>query len=284
MKKFIITLIFAMGIVILTSSAKDKQKPFSVKLIENSISKVGEDVNEKLYASKYETSNFLYVTFLEDLKQSGLMSKYDKAQIILPKDNKQKINKNDYLNSSFSNYPIVNISYEGAVLFCEWLTEKYNSSEKRKYKKVLFKLPTKEEWEKAARGGLKSVSYPWGGFSLENKQGCSLCNYYKLGSNAIHFNKATKQYEVITDIYTPQSESFLHNGGLSLCKVSDYPPNNYRLYNMSGNVKEMIAQKGIAKGGSYLSTGYDVRIQSEDTYDRPMNDLGFRYFMIVIEE
>ncbi len=281
MKNLIAILLLAVGLVILTASKKEKKEVFSIKMIENSLSKVGVQKAEKLYASKYETTNFLYVTFLKDLKKSGLNDKYNTAQIDASKwrstKNNQDMEAYYHTHIAYEKYPVVNISYEGAVLFCEWLTEKYNTAEKRKYKKVLFRLPTKDEWEKAAKGGFKSVHYPWGGLDLTNKRGCTLCNYYELGASEIHFNKETQKYEVMT-------EEHLKSLAKMTCQVDKYPSNEYGLYNMSGNVKEMIAQKGISKGGSYLSTGYDVRIQSEDTYDSPAHDLGFRYFMVVLEE
>ena len=280
MKKLLIALIIIIGFGLI-SAKKQKDKVFSIKMIENSLSKVGKNVSAKLYASKYETSNFLYLTFLNDLKNNNQIDKYNQAKIDTSKwedgkNYRKPLREYYHKHSAFENFPVVNISYEGAILFCEWLSEKYNSAPKRKYQKVVFRLPTKKEWEKAAKGGLRGVSYPWGGPNLTNKQGCVSCNYYGLGANSIHFNKETKKYEVITDLYFSESNALT-------CSVDNYSPNGYGLYNMSGNVKEMIAQKGISKGGGYLSTGYDVRIQSEDTYNTAANDLGFRYFIEILE-
>ena len=53
----------------------------------------------------------------------------------------------------------------------------------------------------------------------------------------------------------------------------------YGIHNMSGNVAEMISEKWIAKGGSYNSPGYDVRIQSKMNYTEASPEVGFRVFM-----
>jgi formylglycine-generating enzyme required for sulfatase activity len=50
-------------------------------------------------------------------------------------------------------HPIVGISWDEAVAYCEWLKEQTG----RKYR-----LPTEAEWEKAARGDQDTRSYPWG--------------------------------------------------------------------------------------------------------------------------
>jgi formylglycine-generating enzyme required for sulfatase activity len=49
-------------------------------------------------------------------------------------------------------HPVVNVSYADAVSFCRWLSGKARCH---------FRLPTEEEWERAARGNDWRV-YPWG--------------------------------------------------------------------------------------------------------------------------
>jgi formylglycine-generating enzyme required for sulfatase activity len=162
---------------------------------------------------------------------------------------------------------------------------------------VLFKLPTKEEWEMAARGVHKgSNPYPWGNYYIRDYKGQYQANFSPLEEQ--YFNGYLKT-EIKTDsntrniyqsgaIYMYPNNDFTISrkvdGYEFLCDVNSYLPNKFGLYNMAGNAAEMLAEKGICKGGSWNSHNNYIQIGSSETYTKPSPTIGFRYFMKVEEK
>src|SRR5690606_30894869 len=102
----------------------------------------------------------------------------------------------------------------------------------------------------AAKGGLQFSAYPWGGF-IRNSNGCLLCNFHIVGDENIKYDAMSKTLKIDTssrgmpvDYYSPSKIPCITSHVLS------YNPNGYGLYNISGNVAELTASPGIAKGGS----------------------------------
>jgi hypothetical protein len=67
------------------------------------------------------------------------------------------MNMDEYLNSpTYKNFPVVNASYNQAIMYCQWRTDMVmlfysanskNEKQRRKYyKKIRYRLPTPEEW------------------------------------------------------------------------------------------------------------------------------------------
>lgn len=261
-----------------TDIRKKKDILVDAKYLEKNSGKV----KNNLFASKHEVSNRLYNIFLEDMRTKDNYTQYQ-----IDNTGWDKYTEYPYFRMygsylSYDNYPVVNISHEAAIKFCEWLTEKYNSDPKKGYKKVVFRLPTEAEWELAARGGLDLSPYPWGGPYIRNNRGNYLCNF---NPREERFRKKTSSSD-FRYLYPNDDPSISRDldGADKTCEVNAYSPNSFGLYNMSGNAAEMVEEKGISRGGSWVSTEEDIITSSKSTYTRPDATLGFRFFMEIIEE
>ncbi len=124
--------------------------------------------------------------------------------------------KKYFNHPAFGNYPVVGVNWKQATAFCEWRTHYLNAflESKKKAAESDFRLPTEAQWEYAARGGRSQAPYPWGGYYLRNKKGCLLANF------------------------KPGRGNYPEDGGLYTVRADAYWPNDFGLYNMSGNVAE----------------------------------------------
>ena len=246
------------------------------KALEKAMKKIG----DKLYTAETETTNAQYELFLQDLLKN---KDFDQLALcrtartdwraLLPEGMRSLpddvIFKN--ANPDDGESPVQNISHESAQRYCEWITKVYNSSTaKKKFKKVLFRLPTQEEWVLAASGGLKDEPYPWpGGYYVRNSKGCYLCN----------MNATEPCGDCGTD-----KDSGANDGGFFPVHANAYFPNAFGLYCTSGNVAEMVQDEDIAKGGSWRDAAYFSQIRTVSKYIEPGPGIGFRVFMEVVEE
>ena len=222
------------------------------------------------YIKRTEVSNLEYRTFLFDLliqnrKEEFLKAKPDQAMWVkeYPNAFNQPMQDNYFSHPAYNDYPVVAISREGAELFCKWMTEELNVMFNLNLVNN-FRLPSSDEWEFAAKGGLVNQPYPWGGPYLRNSKGCFLANFY------------------------PIKDNYTADGSLHTAKVDSYNPNDYGLYCMSGNVAEMVYYEDEnnlpgTRGGSWSSIGQELQIvEGNDRFKgrtEPSVNVGFRPVM-----
>lgn len=254
MKKNI--LLFALYSVCLSSFGQ-----FNIVEVNKSLVKI----NNKLYASRCEVTNGMYMTFFNSLKQSQRKDLLAIAEVDSTKFHDIVLRKNYHSHTAYSEYPIVNIKYDAAILFCNWLTENYNTNRWRKFKKVVFRLPTEKEWMDAAQAGDTLAIYPWKGDKLRDEHGCYNCSFHV--ERVLPPNSIYSYFQVMP------------------MKTGCFRPNKYGILDMSGNVAEMISEKGITKGGSWKNDSTFLKIKSRDFFDgNGQNSIGFRYFAEIIEK
>ena len=100
--------------------------------------------------------------------------------------------------SNRADHPVVQLAYADARAYVQWAGAA---------------LPTEEQWELAARGGLDGARYTWG--DAPEGAGQRLANYW-------HGDFPWRAEE----------------GYGSTAPVGSFPPNGYGLYDMAGNVWE----------------------------------------------
>jgi|SRR3989339_2149257 len=274
-------IILAIIFMSFTPKKNDKKIEFDYKGIEKSVAKI----NDKLYVGKYEVTNLQFREYLYYLTINGQTEIIKNVRLDTLNWRNKNCNNEPMLelyfrHPAYANYPVVNVSYEAANLYCEWLTNEYNNNPKKKYKKVKFRLPTIIEWEIAASGGLENNNYPWGNNLLVDNK--FMCNFNHIGDENLHYDTLTKKIVVDYKSNIGTVNSPRDNADIT-APVESYYANKFGLYNMSGNVAEMIQEKGISKGGSWKNVGGDVRIKSQNHYVKSATDLGFRYFMEIVE-
>lgn len=255
MRMILVTFLFTFSVIV-WAQKKKQLPPGTVK------------VDENLYLDIAEISNFAWNEYRYWLKRKYGENSKEYLESALDTSvwrTKQMYNepfaKYYHSHPAFKEYPAVGMSYEQAVAYCKWRSDRVNELFYVKENKlklhpdsnynyseiVRYRLPSKQEWERFAAAGFDKKT-----LKKAKKKDFDLYNYYKTDTT----NLATSM-----DLTAP---------------VISYFPDKNGAYNLLGNVAEMIDEKGIAKGGSYIHSKEEINFQNDIKYDVPTCFIGFR--------
>jgi len=153
----------------------------------------------------------------------------------------EPMTRNYFWHPAFDDYPVVGVNWHMANAFNYWRTRLWDAYESNGINSEDFRLPTEHEWEYAARGGHDMAPFPWGAYYLRNAKGCLLANF------------------------KPGRGNYPEDGGQYTVKADAYFPNDYGLYNMSGNVAEWTSSAFYENAYSFLhDLNPDIRYDAKD--------------------
>lgn len=225
--------------------------------------------SDGLYIDMTELTNFNWLEYLNWMK-----TKYGKTSeayaAVLPDTmtwrSVNSILEETYLrHPAFHNYPLVGVSYEQAVNYCAWRSDRVNEmlfARKNKieyhyYKEdstfceipkiCTYRLPTEKEWESFAIA-------PFSKKVLRKQKSDPIYN--------VNGPKLTVENTGEIEITTALATAFW--------------PNVHGQYNVIGNVAEMVSEKGKSKGGSWFHSLEESAVSNSINYSKPTNWLGFR--------
>lgn len=192
-----------------------------------------------------------------------------------------------FTHVTYDNYPIVGVSWKQSLAFADWRTAVRNAYLSSAGRPEIndYRLPTEAEWEYAARGGMPSAKYPWGGPYAYDQTGCFMANF------------------------KPRRGDYLSDGSLYAAPVKQYDPNPYGLYDMSGNVSEWTgtsyhpsahlfestmnpnffdtkSKTIVIRGGSWKDIAYYLQVSTKDYQhkDSTTSYTGFRTVLDFVDE
>ncbi|MDD4235410.1 MAG: SUMF1/EgtB/PvdO family nonheme iron enzyme [Bacteroidales bacterium] len=219
-------------------------------------------VQENFYADRTEITNLDYREFLYWLKTNyGEDSQEYLLQLpetTLLDSQISKLYDLYFKHPEYNHFPVCLISYEQAISYCTWRTDRVNEHIYLKKNKLnslpktinnipkycVYRLPSVKEWEKLAR-----IDYEEKTIKKLQKKSITKANCHNIPESGF--------LEVINE-------------------TKESIPNKIGIYDLFGNIAEMTSTKGIAKGGSFCNTEEDCYVGNNFDYKQASLWLGFR--------
>ncbi len=160
--------------------------------------------------------------------------------------------------------PVIGVRYEDAARFAEWVSARFGKAKR---------LPTEDEWERAARGGADSI-FPWGDQQPSRNSGLANCNGNGLfdGPSPVgSFEKGRNAYGLLDmagNVWQWTSTAEGSSPGAAIAVSEE-----------AGGA----APRYIVKGGSWMDGPNELRVSNRRGLDpsKGYPDVGFRLVMEV---
>ncbi len=230
-------------------------------------------IKDSLWMDETEIANIHWLEYLYYLKNDSSDTQYRAALPDTTVWNNSDLGYNDayfehYLRyPGFRYFPVVGITPIQATNFCKWrsaiVNYKYKTNPKtlkRKYRNwdftVEFRLPTRVEWDTLSKG-----------MKVEK-----VVSKYRFSKNDTLWNSNRKRPE---DTVSNNYSSRFLNSYYVTDYIYNYPPNKWGVYNLDGNVSEII--EGNVVAGANYDTWYDINnAEVIQPFEKPTSKIGFR--------
>ena len=197
------------------------------------------------YLSQFPVTNSQYAEFLQEYQSDAIKTGAHQGQKIIYEFpwGLQQLAGIWQAATGFEYHPVINVTWYGAVAYCDWLSEKEGQP---------FRLPSEAEWEYAARGGNKSKGFPYaGGHKLK-----------ELGWYGQNSHDQTKP----VGLKQPNELRLYDMSGNVWEWCADHWHENYKGAPTDGSawITGGAATRRVVRGGSWFD--YDIRCRVSDRY------------------
>lgn len=223
-------------------------------------------LRDSLYVGQTEVTNFEWIEFLFSLQQT--YGRYSKEYTSALPDTCVWEGEREYLNEyyfrhpAYRNYPVVGITKEQAMAYCTWRS--YVASKLFLSKKMGVAV-TDHTLKSETSPLIVEYRLP---FSLEFEEIMSI----RFSERSL--KKSIRREEKLSNL----KNGIEYFEDLTNSVNSNYP-NTEGLYQVLGNVSEMVADNDLAYGGNWSTAEDDMFTPIENKI--PSNKVGFRCVVIL---